>query len=52
MLSEWTIEERLSFPKMCAEKADFYLIKIHGVAKKLEEYKFPILLATFKERLS
>lgn len=47
MLSEWTVEERLVFSKMCPKKSDFYLTEIHEVAKKLEEYKFPILLSTF-----
>lgn len=43
MLSEWTIEERLGFSKMCPEKADFYFTEIHEVTKQLEEYKYPVL---------
>lgn len=47
MLSEWTINERLGFPKMCPGKAVFCLNEIHKVAKKSEEYKFSYPLSVF-----
>lgn len=38
LLSGWTKEERLGFPKICRGKAGVYLTEIHKVTKKMEEY--------------